>query len=270
MDAHIRVAFIGAGRMGSALIKGLLKCGTLTPSQIIASDKDKNRLEKLKEEYQVTLASSNKEAAGNADIVLLAVKPQDIPAVVQEIKDSIKEDSTMITMAAGIKTSTIESVLGRKMAVVRVMPNSAAQVRAAITVISQGKYAREEDFKRAEEIFSSVGITVLADENAQNIVTALSGSGPAYFYLLVDALAEAGIQAGLDRQTALKLAHETMFGASRMLKMTGHSPQELIDMVVSPGGTTAAALEVFNKRGFKSMVGEAVQAALKRARELEG
>lgn len=270
MDARTRVAFIGAGRMGAALIKGLIKCDTLASSQIIVSDKDKSRLKDLKEEYKVTTVSSNEEAASSSDIVLLAVKPQDIPSVVHQIKDSIKEDSTIITIAAGIRTSFIEKILGKKIAVVRVMPNSTAQVRAAISVISQGKYAGKKDLERAEEIFSSVGVSILADEKVQNIVTALSGSGPAYFYLFVDALAEAGVEAGLDRETALRLVHETMFGASRMLKMTSYSPQALIDMVASPGGTTAAALEVFDKHAFKSILKEAVQAALRRAKELEG
>lgn len=269
MDAQTRVAVLGCGRMGGALVKGLIKSGSLNPSQIVVSDKDQQRTRILSEKLGVTAADSNGEAVRGVDTVLIAVKPGDMRKVAAEIGGSLKEDATVISIAAGVKTSSVEAALGRKVPVVRVMPNSTAQVRASISVISAGRYAGPQDMARARDVFSAVGVTVEAPEEEQDIATALSGSGPAYFYLFVEALSEAGVEAGLARERAFALAHETMFGASRMLKMTGRTPEELIEMVASPGGTTAAALEVFEEKGLKSIVKEAVRAALRRAGELE-
>lgn len=263
----MRIAFIGAGRMGGALIRGLIKSG-YNPDQIGASDANPERLEELKEEYKIRTFSSNRQAVQESDVVVLAVKPQKIPDVLAEIKESVNPSQILISIAAGISVSTIEQALDEAVPVIRVMPNSPALVGAGMSILSPGSHANKEALEVARQIFSGVGKVVVLEEKFLNLVTALSGSGPAYFYLFVEGLAEAGQAAGLSFETSLKLATETMLGAAQMLKETGKRPSELIDMVKSPGGTTAAALEVFEKSNFKSIVHEAVKAALQRAKEL--
>ncbi|MFZ3062549.1 MAG: pyrroline-5-carboxylate reductase [Actinomycetota bacterium] len=263
----MRVALIGAGRMGAALIKGLINSG-YKPDQVGASDANRKRLRELKEEHKIKTFSSNLEAVEEADVIVLAVKPQQIPDVLAEIKESVNPAQTVISIAAGVSISTLEHGLGEGVPVIRVMPNSPALVGAGMAAISPGSRAGERDIKVAREIFSGVGKVVVVEEKFQNLITALSGSGPAYFYLFVEALTEAAEVAGLSLETSLELVTETMLGAARMLIETGQLPSKLIDMVASPGGTTVAALKVFEKSDFKSIVREAVKAALERAKEL--
>lgn len=263
----MRVAFIGAGRMGGALIKGLIHSG-YRPDQVGASDANPERLKELKEEYKIRTFSSNLEAVQESDVIVLALKPQQVPDVLTEIKKSVNPSQILISIAAYVSTSTLEQALDEGVSVIRVMPNSPALVGAGVAVLSPGRRANEEDLKVAKEIFSRVGKAVVLEEKFQDLVTALSGSGPAYFYLFIEAMAEAGEAAGLSFRTSLELATETMLGAARMLKETGEDPSELINMVASPGGTTVAALKVFEKSDFKSIVHEAVKAALQRAKEL--
>lgn len=267
MKPDFRVAFIGAGRMGGALIKGLVGAG-FSPERITASDPDEGLLSELSKTHHILTTGSNRQAAA-AEVIVLAVKPQHVGQVLAEIHDSLTTPRLIISIAAGVSTSAVEKRLPKGTPVVRVMPNAAADVKAGVSAISGGRHATDEDIAAAVAIFNGVGVTMIVEERLQNAVTALSGSGPAYFFSVVAALAEAGEAAGMPPDTALKLAHETMFGASRMMKYSKKSPEELISMVRSPGGTTAAALEVFERRDIRGTVAEAFQAACRRAGELE-
>ncbi|MFA5867549.1 MAG: pyrroline-5-carboxylate reductase [Actinomycetota bacterium] len=265
---NLRIAFIGAGRMGEALIRGLIRSGA-DPAKITAADRDAARLASLAEKHGLTAAPSNADAAAGADAVILAVKPKDVPDALAGLKNALKVKTLLISIAAGVNIKTLAAGLPAGARVVRVMPNAPAEKDAAISAIAAGPNATEADIKTAGEVFSAVGLTVTVKESDMNAVTAVSGSGPAYFYLFVKALTDAGVQVGLDRETAYKLAHETMFGASRMLKYSKKTPAELIDIVRSPGGTTAAALDIFDERGFVSIVEDAVRAASDRGVEIE-
>ncbi|MDI6892116.1 MAG: pyrroline-5-carboxylate reductase [Actinomycetota bacterium] len=265
-----RLALIGAGQMGEALLKGILQSGALKPDGVVVSDVRKERLAQIKADYGVNIASDNVAAVKGADAILLAVKPQQLDEVLNEIADHLGESQVLISIAAGVSTKHIYDGVKKSLPVIRVMPNSPALVGASISVVSPGKHATREATELAAGIFSSVGEVVQLDEKFQNATTALSGSGPAYFYLFVEALIEAGIKAGLARDVATKLVVETMIGAGTMLKKTGKHPALLKDMVTSPGGTTIAALEVFEEAGFRAGVFRAIEAAMKRAKELGG
>ena len=253
--------------MGEALVRGLIRSGA-ERSSIVVYDSDDARTKKLTSKLGVTGASSAAEAALNANVVIIAVKPKDVPAALSEIRDSLSQNAVVISIAAGVPSSVIAGGLPAGTKVVRAMPNSPAGKGAAITAIAAGPGLGEEESALAADIFGGVGLVTLVPEEAMNAVTALSGSGPAYFYLFIKALTDAGEAQGLERDTAFKLAHETMFGASRLLKYSKKSSEELIAEVRSPGGTTAAALEVFEESGLAEIVDKAVDAATKRAAEL--
>ncbi len=270
MISEKRVAIIGAGQMGEALLRGFLKSGILSPGQIILSDIRKDRLSELKAKYQVEVAKDNIDALEKSDVVILAVKPQQIDGVLAEISWVIKEKQILISIAAGISTKHIYDKLDKKIPLVRVMPNSPALVGAGISVISPGRYATRESIDLVSRLFSGVGETVQLDERYQNEATAISGSGPAYFYLFVEALIDAGVRSGLAPEIATKLVVETLIGAGAMLKQTGKHPALLREMVASPGGTTIAALEAFEEGGLRAATFKAIEAAIKRAQELGG
>lgn len=256
----LKISFIGAGRMGEALIRGLIRSGA-DPSNLTAADPDAARLSALAKTRKINAADSNEEAVKDADVVIIAVKPKDIPTALAGVKGSIKNGTMVISIAAGVNIKSLSAGLPPGTRIVRVMPNAPAEKGAGISAMAAGPGVKDKDIEIAREVFSAVGLTAVVQESQMNAVTALSGSGPAYFYLFVKALTDAGVKAGLERQTAYTLAHETMFGASRMLKYSKKSPEELIDMVRSPGGTTAAALDVFEKRELEAIVEEAVSAA---------
>jgi pyrroline-5-carboxylate reductase len=262
-----KIAFIGAGQMGSALLRGMLQSGAILPERVWVSDKDRGKTSILKKEWGITEAADNQEAVRQADIVLLAVKPQQLDEIAGEIKDALRKDQLLISIIAGMSTKSLGEKLGQ-MGIVRVMPNSPAMVGRSISVISGGRFSSPSDEKLVGELFSSVGEVVFLEEQYQNRVTALSGSGPAYFYLMVEELIKAGKDVGLTSETAAKLIVDTIVGAAAMLKETGKSPEELRHMVTSPGGTTQAALEVFEKANFSDLIRKAVQAAADRAEEL--
>lgn len=264
------IAFIGCGQMGEALIKGIVHSKIVTSDRIIISDPDKEKTGRLKNELQVSVAENNSDAVLKAEIVFLAVKPQQIKSVLSEIKTSVEENKIIISIAAGISSKTIENSLDKKVPVIRVMPNSPALVSSGIYVISLGRYAGEKETELAKNIFSVSGEVVFIGEELQNEAMALSGCGPAYFYLFVEHLIDAGVKKGLPEDIAGKLAIETLIGSGKMLKETGRSPADLRKMVTSPGGTTLAALEIFEKEEFSLIVRKAVDAAIKRAVEIGG
>lgn len=263
-----RIAFIGAGNMGEALIKGLLQAGHVRPEQMIATDIRTDRLEAIHKAYRIEALTSNRDAASKAQILLLAVKPQVMDEVLTGLRGAIKEYHLLLSVAAGIRTSFIEASFSQPIRVVRIMPNTPALLLAGASAISPGRHATEEDLKIAREIFEAVGRVVQVEEKAMDAVTGLSGSGPAYIFVLIEALSDAGVHMGLSREVATLLAAQTVLGAARMVLETGEHPAKLKDMVTSPGGTTAAGLHVLERAGFRGTVKAAIEAATRRSEEL--
>ena len=264
-----RIAFIGAGNMGEALIKGLLQAGHARPDQVMATDIRMDRLETIRKAYQIEALTSNREAATKAQILLLAVKPQVMDEVLTGLRGAVTENHLVLSVAAGIRTSFIEASFSRPTRVVRIMPNTPALLLAGASAISPGRYATEEDLKTTREIFEAVGRVVQVEEKLMDAVTGLSGSGPAYIFVLIEALSDAGVHMGLSREVATLLAAQTVLGAARMVLETGEHPAKLKDLVTSPGGTTAAGLHVLDQAGFRGTLKAAVEAATRRSMELE-
>jgi pyrroline-5-carboxylate reductase len=264
----MKIAFLGAGAMGEALMRGLIDAETVAASDIIAYDVAASRQELLRESLGVGTASIPADAVRDAQVVLLAVKPQMIAAALEPLRSNLTPEQTVISIAAGISTGIIEACLDNAVPVVRVMPNTPALVGAAASAICGGKYASEEHLALALHLFSAVGLAVQTDEKLMDAVTGLSGSGPAYVYLFIEALSDGGVKMGLPRSVATQLAAQTVAGAARMVLETGMHPGALKDQVTSPGGTTIAALHALENGAFRGTVMDAVEASAERSREL--
>lgn len=262
-----RLAFIGAGAMAEAIISGLIKSG-LSPQNIFASDINPYRLKQLHEKLQINFAVDNFSCTEEKDIIILAVKPQHYVEVLQEIRGYIKPWQLVISIAAGINTSFIERILGNSGPVIRVMPNTPALVGAGVSTIAQGKYSQTHDLAIAEEIFRCVGIVNTLPEKLIDAATGLSGSGPAYVYLVIEALADGGVKAGLPREMAIEMAAATLKGAAQMVLETNEHPAILKDKVTSPGGTTIEGLEVLEKAGVRGSLMGAVLASVNKAKAM--
>lgn len=264
-----RIAFIGVGNMGEALIKGLLSAAAVRPEQLIATDVRKDRLEAIRKAHQIETLTNNREAVTKAQILLLAIKPQVMDAVLTELSGAVAADHLVLSVAAGISTAFVEGKFSQPIRVVRVMPNAPALVLAGASAITPGRHATQEDIELARQIFETVGCVVQVEENLMDAVTGLSGSGPAYIFVLIEALSDAGVRMGLARDVATLLAAQTVLGAARMVLEVGEHPARLKDMVTSPGGTTAAGLHVLEQAGFRGTLKAAVEAATRRSQELE-
>ncbi len=263
-----KISIIGTGQMGGALIRSLIRAEIFKPERIIGFDVDREKIELFSTETGILGIYEIKEAIEKADIILLAVKPQNIDDVLQDISDYIKINQLIISIAAGITLEHLYSFLGNDKKVIRVMPNTPAQVGQGISVISPGENIDQEMKNIAEEIFKAAGEVIFLDEKFQAQATAISGSGPAYFFLFTEALVDAGVKQGLDSEIVKKLVIETMLGSAKLMKVTDRDPTELREAVSSPGGTTLAALKVFDESGFREVVTNAIDAAIKRAYEL--
>lgn len=264
----LRIAVIGAGNMGQALLEGLVESGQVRPSRICASDRRKERLAGLKKRLRICTESRNTTAVKNADVVILAVKPQIIDKVLAELEPALPADCLLISIAAGFPTGLIERLAGGKRRVVRAMPNIAATVRMAATAICTGKHARKADMKLARRIFETCGTVTEVDESLMDAVTGLSGTGPMYIFIIIEALSDAGVRVGLGREQATQLAIQTVLGAGEMVRTTGRHPIFLKDMVTSPGGTAINALYSLEKTGLRADLMDAVEAATRRSAEL--
>jgi len=262
------IGFIGAGNMAEALIRGLVKGGHVPANRITASAPRNERLAELADAYGIAVTRDNREVAQAASIVVLSVKPQILDKVLREIGTEIKPGTLVISIAAGVDTETIEEALADGVRVVRAMPNTPALVGAGATAISAGKHASDEDLAMARAVFDAVGITVQLDESHLDAVTGLSGSGPAYIFLILEALADAGVKVGLSRRNAQRLAAQTVMGSAKMLLETDEHVGRLKDMVTSPGGTAIAGLHTLEEGGLRTTLINAVETATKRAREL--
>jgi pyrroline-5-carboxylate reductase len=267
MSARYTLAIIGGGRMGEAIAAGLVSSGALAASALVVAEPSASRREVFARHGIDTVVDGH-EIAGDAEILLLAVKPQVFDAVLAHVADDISPDTIVTSIAAGISTARIESLLRAGIAVVRVMPNTPAMVGAGMAVISGGSSATEDQVERVRLLFEAVGEALVIEERNQDAATAISGSGPAYVALMVDALARAGVQQGLTREVAQRLAVETVAGTAELLTTSGMHPEELIDAVASPGGTTIAAITALEAGGVRSAIADAVAAAVKRSKEL--
>lgn len=268
MSIDKKIAFLGGGNMAEALIKGILASGTAKAGQISVTDISGDRLEYLKKTYGIIVQKSNKDAVSGADVVLLCVKPQVIDKVLEEIAPAAGSGKLVISIAAGITLARIEKALTANPRVVRVMPNTPALVLAGAAALTGGKNATVDDLALAQSIFNSVGRAVVVEEKLMDAVTGLSGSGPAYVFMIIDALSDAGVKTGLPRQLALELAAQTVYGSAKMVIETGEHPGKLRDMVTSPGGTTIEGLHALEKGKLRATLMNAVEAATARSKEL--
>jgi pyrroline-5-carboxylate reductase len=262
------IGFVGAGNMAEALIRGLVRGGHVAADRIVASGPRKERLDALHASYGIDVTTDNRDVARRSGLVVLSVKPQILGKVLLEIGHQLKSGTLLVSIAAGVDTSTIEEACGEGVRVVRAMPNTPALVGAGATAISAGRHASDADLATARALFDAVGLTVVLDESHLDAVTGLSGSGPAYIFLILEALADAGVKVGLSRRDAQRLAAQTVMGSAKMLLDTDEHPGKLKDMVTSPGGTAIAGLHTLEEGGLRTTLMNAVEAATKRAREL--
>jgi pyrroline-5-carboxylate reductase len=263
-----RVAFLGAGKMGEALISGLIRSGGRQPEEIMVTARREERAGELAERHGVQASLSNPEAARWAKVLVLTVKPQDMDALLDQVGGAVGPEHLVITFAAGIRTASIEHRLPAGVPVVRVMSNVPVLVDEAMSVISPGAHAEDKHLSVAEELLSSVGRVIRLAEVHQDAVTATSGSGPAYFALLAEAMIDACILLGLSRDVATELIVQTMLGSAKMLRDTGQHPVEIREMVTSPGGTTIAAIRHLEQAGVRAAFLNAIDAARQRSAEL--
>ncbi|MEY4549086.1 MAG: hypothetical protein RL685_5281 [Pseudomonadota bacterium] len=263
-----RIGFIGAGNMASALLRGWLRAGTVTKEQVRISEVDRSKREAVASAHGVSAAASNAELCGWASVLLLAVKPQSVPAVLRECAPALQPSTLLISVAAGVRTSTIADGLPAGVRVVRTMPNTPALVGAGATALCAGPGATTSDLDFTRSLFDAVGRSVVVDETQLDAVTGLSGSGPAYVMLVIEALADGGVAAGLSRETALLLATQTVLGSAQLLLESGDHPAVWKDRVMSPAGTTAAGLAALEAGALRATLAQAVQHAAQRSREL--
>jgi pyrroline-5-carboxylate reductase len=263
------VGIIGTGNMGEVLIRGLIQSGKVKKADILASDISQDRLKYISATYGIRTTTSNVEVVERASIVILAVKPQNIDALLDELSHSSHEQHLFISIAAGITAEKLASKMHHKSGIIRVMPNAPASVLAGIAALYPGRNVAPADLQRAVSIFECVGRTVvIRNEALMDVVTGLSGSGPAFVFLMIESLSDAGVQLGISRKESSLLAAQTVYGAAKMLIETGRHTSELKDIVATPGGTTFAGLKMLEKGNFRSTVMDAVEAATVRSREL--
>jgi pyrroline-5-carboxylate reductase len=264
-----KLCFLGSGNMGEALVSGLVLSGAAVPENIICTDVREERLEELRTRYGVRTTTDNLEAVRASEVLVYAVKPQLMAEVLKETAELLDLSKLVISIAAGVPLRAIESLLQKELRLIRVMPNIAASVKESATALSAGKHARREDVELAMSIFNSVGKTVFLRENyLMDAITGLSGSGPAYIFIIVDALADAGVKMGLSRKDAQYLAAQTVLGSAKMLMETHEHPGQLKDRVTSPGGTAIAGIHTLEKGGLRTTLINAVEAATLRSKEL--
>lgn len=263
-----KLAVLGCGKMGEALVAGLLASGWRQPSEIVVTARRPDRLAELSEAYGTEATLDNAAAVKDAEVVVLAVKPQDTEALLSLIAEHVSSEQTVLSVIAAISLRFIESRLGDGVPVVRAMPNTPSTVHEGMAGISSGKNADESHLKAATDILAHVGRVVVVPEKHLDAVTAISGSGPAYYALLAEAMIEAGILLGLSREISTDLVVQTMLGSAKMLRDSKMHPVELREMVTSPGGTTTRAIQVLEQAGVRAAFSNAIQAAMERSQEL--
>jgi pyrroline-5-carboxylate reductase len=263
-----RLGFIGAGNMASAIMRGIIACGIVHPNNIYAFDVDLDKLNRLSAELGICTAKDNCQVVSNSDIVILAVKPNTYSKVLLEIKDCLEERHILISIAAGISVDFIKQLIGGRCKVVRTMPNTPALVGEGMTALCTNHDLSPKELKAVKDILHSLGKVEEVSENLMDAVTAVSGSGPAYVAMFIEAMADGGVLAGLPRDLAYRMAIQTVIGTARLLSEWGKHPGELKDMVSSPGGTTIEAIRQLEKQGFRGAVIEAVNACTLKAQTM--
>ena len=265
---HLRVAILGAGKMGGILLQAFLKSKILDADQLTATVGHEERAQALSAQWGVQVTTDNAAAVADADLVLLGVKPFQIPALVKQITPSLKPSALLISFAASVRTSAIAEATGRETAVVRAMPNTPSMLGAGITALCRGEHATVEQLELATRLFDTIGRTVTVDEKHMDAVTGLSASGPAFIYIILESLAEAGVKVGLPRDIATLLAAQTTYGSARMVLETGYHPALLKDAVTTPAGCTIDGILELEEGGLRVTLIKAVMRATQRAKEL--
>jgi len=263
-----KIGFIGTGVMGTAMIKGIIGANIVTPSDIYVFDLDKQKLQLLKDELGVNAEADSVEVVKKCDYVILAVKPNVVKVVLEGIKEVFTLDKLLISIAAGIPLKTYKNALGADKKVIRAMPNTPAIIGEGMTLISFDTCVKAEDIKETMSILGSLGKVECLEERLMNEVVALTGSSPAYVFMMIEAMADAAVLSGIPRQTAYRLASQAVSGSAKMVAETGKHPGELKDQVCSPAGTTIEAVAALEKYGFRNSIIEAMNECTKKAREL--
>jgi len=265
-----KIGIIGGGKMGGVLAGGIVSNRLAPPSQVMVADVDRERLNELAKAYGIVVTEDNKRVAREADILILAVKPQNMGEVLSGLTAVVGKASLVISIAAGIPIKFIEERLKKGVRVIRVMPNTPALIGEGMAALAGSTQATQKDLAQALQIFDAVGLTVVVKEELMDAVTGLSGSGPAYGFIIIEALSDAGVRMGLSRDVALKLAAQTLLGAAKLCLKGDRHPGELKDMVTSPAGTTIAGIKALEEGKIRATLMAAVEAATLRARELGG
>lgn len=262
------VSIIGGGNMGEVIASGIVSSKLVPAKNVVVSDVVKERLDYLKKTYKVCIEADNTKAVKSADLIILAVKPQTMGEALTDIAPAVTKSKLVISIAAGIPTTFIEGYLKKGVRVIRVMPNTPALIGEGAAALAAGSNATDNDLALAQAIFDSVGITVIVKEDLMDTVTGLSGSGPAYGFIIIEALSDAGVKMGLTRDIALKLAAQTLVGAAKLCLRGDRHPGQLKDMVTSPGGTTIAGIKALEDGKLRATLIDAVEAATLRSKEL--
>jgi pyrroline-5-carboxylate reductase len=262
------LVIVGTGQLGSALLRGLVRSGAVPPERLICTDPRAEHLATIAAEHGVRTSTDNRSAVAEADVVVLGVKPQVLPRVLPDVTHALRDGALVVSLAAGVTLATLEAGLPDGTPVVRVMSNTPVQVDEAMSVLAAGASATDDHLAIAESLLTPVGAVLRLDEAHLDAVTALSGSGPAYLFLLAEAMVEAGVLQGLPREVATQLTEQTLLGASTLLRASDDTAATLRSAVTSPGGTTAAALRTFERRGLRAAVLDAIDAAAQRSRDL--
>ena len=265
---HIGVAVLGAGKMGGILLQAFLKQNLFAPDQIHATVAHAERALALSTQWGVDVGTDNLEAARKSELILLGVKPFQVPELIAQIKPALTTEKTIVSFAASVKTSAIEEAAGVGIGVIRAMPNTPSALGAGAAGLCKGRFVKPEQMELAQRIFETVGRTVVVDEKHMDAVTGLSASGPAYIYIIIEALAEAGVKVGLPRDTATQLAAQTVFGAGKMVLETGYHPALLKDAVTTPAGCTIDGILELEEGGLRVTLIKAVMRATERAKQL--
>jgi len=264
----VRVAVLGAGKMGGILLQAFLKQNLFAPEQIHATVGHAERALALSTQWGVDVSTNNLKAASHADLILLGVKPFQVPDLIAEIRPALTKAKTLVSFAASVKTRAIEDAAGLEIAVIRAMPNTPSALGAGAAALCRGRFVSTKQMELAERIFETVGRTVVVDEKHMDAVTGLSASGPAYIYIIIEALAEGGVKVGLPREVATQLAAQATFGAAKMVLETGYHPALLKDAVTTPAGCTIDGILELEEGGLRVTLIKAVMRATERAKQL--
>jgi pyrroline-5-carboxylate reductase len=263
-----KLGIIGAGKIGEAILAGSLAKGLLSPSEVILSVRTEQHRQRLEDTYHVTAVLRNRDVAKQSEIILIAVKPRTIFDVLQEVADVISDESVVVSTAAGVTLESMQTKLARKIALIRAMPNLGVSVGEGMTALAPARFTEEEKVQKAKRLFESVGRALVLDEQYMDAVTGLSGSGPAYVYLIIESLADGGVKMGLPREVSIELAAQTVLGAAKTVLVTGEHPAKLKDQVTTPAGSTIDGLMELEDGGLRVTLIKAVVKATERAHQL--